>query len=579
MIEKVVYRHLNSYLFGVGCLVMASTLWGIINHYSPVPFWDMWDGYIDFYRQFSEEGWKAVWRQHNEHRIVLSKLLFLIDFKIFSGNIAFLLFCNVLIQCGSVAVIVILAKNLRLGSSLSLWGVIGFTTTFLFSWMQRENFEWGFQSQFFFVYLFALLSSLFLGLAQKETSPAYGYFALSMVFYFLSSVSMASGFLLGAALFLQVLLWKRNTVLMILLPIFMALIWSLYFYNYVETTGSRSMSHVFLNQPLDILTFVGLYFGGPLYQVIPNTTAALIVGWLFILAAAIIVIHSWAQEKFSFYSAALSTTLIFIGGASVVTAAGRLDAGPGSAMSLRYMTPVAIAWVILFFLLLNEAKGRFKNLVTLFIVVACTLLLVPQKLVGNDVSLPKFDRMQAALALAMDVPDKNYLQKLYPDHGRVQRVSRYAVKNNLSVFQTLNKDLESLSNKNPLLAPTCGGGIMDVKLVPNTVAAYRIEGNVRDLFSVSDQKISIFDGAGAWVGMGLLRSGPNNTGVWQGYVKQARGEVNAFLIRDEDIICRLEKSTTLPDVQVALFPWERGKSSWSPVTKIGPLEPCRVALP
>ncbi|MGD4365427.1 hypothetical protein QT713_22860, partial [Xanthomonas citri pv. citri] len=42
--------------------------------FSPVPFWDMWDGGLGFYvRQMTDVS--QWWAQHNEHRIVLSRIL------------------------------------------------------------------------------------------------------------------------------------------------------------------------------------------------------------------------------------------------------------------------------------------------------------------------------------------------------------------------------------------------------------------------------------------------------------------------------------------------------------------------
>jgi hypothetical protein len=52
---------------------------GVCRAYSPVPFSDMWDGYLHFFMQVSDGDSGAWWRQHNEHRIVLARLLFWIN--------------------------------------------------------------------------------------------------------------------------------------------------------------------------------------------------------------------------------------------------------------------------------------------------------------------------------------------------------------------------------------------------------------------------------------------------------------------------------------------------------------------
>src|SRR5690349_8591139 len=77
------------------CVVLAVV--GGFRHYSPVPFWDMWPGYVDFWVRLSEGEWGAWWAQHNEHRIVLARLLFWVDHAVFGGTIGFLFVVNYLL--------------------------------------------------------------------------------------------------------------------------------------------------------------------------------------------------------------------------------------------------------------------------------------------------------------------------------------------------------------------------------------------------------------------------------------------------------------------------------------------------
>ena len=49
---------------------VLSTFYGAIRKYSPVPYWNMWDGYIGFYDRVSAGDWRSWLIAHNEHRMI-----------------------------------------------------------------------------------------------------------------------------------------------------------------------------------------------------------------------------------------------------------------------------------------------------------------------------------------------------------------------------------------------------------------------------------------------------------------------------------------------------------------------------
>jgi hypothetical protein len=53
--------------------VVLAMIGGIVS-YTPVPTWDMWDGYIAFYSGVTNGDYGWWWAQHNEHRLVFSKV-------------------------------------------------------------------------------------------------------------------------------------------------------------------------------------------------------------------------------------------------------------------------------------------------------------------------------------------------------------------------------------------------------------------------------------------------------------------------------------------------------------------------
>ena len=81
------------------CVLLAVI--GAVRNYSSVPHWDMWPGYVEFWVRLGEGHWREWWALHNEHRIVLARVLFWIDHAVFGGTIGFLLVVNYLLVFGA----------------------------------------------------------------------------------------------------------------------------------------------------------------------------------------------------------------------------------------------------------------------------------------------------------------------------------------------------------------------------------------------------------------------------------------------------------------------------------------------
>ncbi|MBC7488878.1 MAG: hypothetical protein H7240_01460, partial [Glaciimonas sp.] len=118
---------------------------GGIRAYSPIPFWDMWDGYLGFYVKVTSGDWSAWWAQHNEHRIVLARLFFWLDLAFFKGQGWFLIIVNYALQSMVCILFWVIWKETK-GEKNNWLGF--FLICWLFWWIQKNNLEWGFQSQF-----------------------------------------------------------------------------------------------------------------------------------------------------------------------------------------------------------------------------------------------------------------------------------------------------------------------------------------------------------------------------------------------------------------------------------------------
>jgi hypothetical protein len=124
--------------------------------YSPVPFWDMWNGYLEFFTKVSDGQWSAWWAQHNEHRIVLARIFFWLDLTLFDGQGWFLLIVNYGLLILVCFLFYIIWKEVELDKEKAWIGY--FLMAWLFLWIQNENLHWGFQSQFILAQLLPLIS-------------------------------------------------------------------------------------------------------------------------------------------------------------------------------------------------------------------------------------------------------------------------------------------------------------------------------------------------------------------------------------------------------------------------------------
>ena len=81
-----------SYIILLGGIVtIAVTLHMVIASYSSVPFWDGWAQIGVVANGENPLSWAWLWRQHNEHRLLIQKLFLAADLRWFHARQTFLL--------------------------------------------------------------------------------------------------------------------------------------------------------------------------------------------------------------------------------------------------------------------------------------------------------------------------------------------------------------------------------------------------------------------------------------------------------------------------------------------------------
>jgi hypothetical protein len=428
---------INVFYLTLSLTVIISSIIGGINSYSPVPFWDMWDGYIGFNSKILHGDYGVWWEQHNEHRILLSRVLFYICFSLFNGQLWFLIVINYLLL---FLIVYYLIRILNVFLSVDFIWFKFFIIALICSWTQHENLTWGFQSQFFLAYLLPLASLFHLYKAQYEKTFSLN-FLLSMILGILASGSLAIGALilpfLGVYSFFMKMNWKRT---ILLFSTSMVVIFT-YLYDYNSPGHHSSFFEVILNTPIKLSEYIVLYIGSPFFyffgKSIMSAVIAGVSGLFFLLSVIYFTILFLRRDDFkSIYSVFLFFIYYYITNV-VVTGGGRVIFGLEQAFSSRYTTPSLVAWACLFSIYLGLIidykliKVKYFNYLLIFL---SSFILSYQFKVLKSNQSNLFEKSVAALSLELNIHDKERISKIYPEAGAALKYSQHAVENNISVF-------------------------------------------------------------------------------------------------------------------------------------------------
>jgi hypothetical protein len=314
----------------------VALLWFVSTFGVDVPQWDQWE-LVNLFKAVAEQraSFQDFFKQHNEHRLIFPKLIFTI--LAFSSNwsIKLEIYFNVLLAALLVLITQKIAfdQTLKHDRSLHLTGI--FTSFLAFSFVQWENWLWGFQLSWFFINLCLAIAILAL---VNQTQPIWKKLLIAAVFCAIASFSLAYGlFTWLATLPTLITLWRtsRHIYQAVLLWIGLCLICALiYFWGYQKPAGHPDVFY-FLQHPLIAANYFLTLLGSPmLHGSSFKPLLGLLVFVNFLVFVAWYLRHlssKFAQDAAPWISFGLFALLF-----DLVTTIGRVGFGVSQAASPRY---------------------------------------------------------------------------------------------------------------------------------------------------------------------------------------------------------------------------------------------------
>jgi hypothetical protein len=269
---------------------------GEVINYSPIPTGDSWYGVIGFLIRMQNGNYAEWWAQHNEHRIVLSRILFWIDYKYFGWAGGFLIVANYFMVVLGCYVFLNYIRRVRSGlvaankNILALWL---FIVGILFSWVQVANLPHEFQSQVFLAQALPLAALYWL--ARSNESSSLVDFSIACLVALLSAGAMGNGVLTFPVMFLYALVMRAEYKKCLALLTFAVVVPAMYFYDHTGNPGAGSLRNELLSNPIGLLHYALLYLGSPFYYFVGggNTGRSLAAGAGMLMVILSVGLAGW----------------------------------------------------------------------------------------------------------------------------------------------------------------------------------------------------------------------------------------------------------------------------------------------
>jgi len=396
-------------------------------NYSPVPFWDTWDGYMYDAIKTTNGDWKEFFSSHNEHRIVISRLLFFLNYYLLEGQFSVLVAINILMMAVSFLIFTCLSYKKLNEFNVYFICLSGCLLTFL---SQGQNVWWEFQNQFFLAQVIPLISFVSFASAIDDNYALKNLKILyfSVFFAALSVFTMGNGFIvLLMMIFLLFLIKSRNREKII--TAFLAAAAVIYIFTGKHIGKNSGTINFDMDGVINCISYFLNYFGSPFRHLVSfygsGTSAAtwisMFFGGVFVL---LFLFYFWlfiknktAHGRYALVSLCFVAFLIF---SSLLIALSRSAYGVEQASIERYTTPVLMGWVAML-LLMWPQKNKYKWFAN-SISVALMVIMVPYQTTKKDRVYHGIAGDTLMIATFLNINDPENLKLLSPRPSRVGQV-------------------------------------------------------------------------------------------------------------------------------------------------------------
>ena len=348
--------------------------------YIPCPFWDEWALLNPIAQGAGFTSWHWLWSQHNEHRLLMTRLLILLDLRAFGGrNVSLFIEMFAAQVLHWAAICYALERFTDFPSVLkrTVEGVYGFC---LFHLNQADNFTWAFQASFVIAFVLATLALLAIAFFEQWRHPMLVAVAVGLT-PLAASINVSGGLVIGPVA-IAFALWRRLPAryIGIIAVLFLASA-AAYLADYHVPPSKLAPSAAF-RHPKDLLVYMLTYFGASWTKLLPHKERPICFLSFIALAflASLAVRRRRQTGPFEWFCLAECVLAI---GVALVTALGRLQYGVGQAYAGRYQTPAMLYWASLCSLvLISTWHQRPERLLAvqasiLLILVASAATLIP----------------------------------------------------------------------------------------------------------------------------------------------------------------------------------------------------------
>ena len=302
----------------------------VVGGYSPVPFSDLWAMFPFIERGVRGDfGLSDLWAQHNEHRMVLARLQFLVDYRYFEGTNVFL-FVSIATTSLLLATVFAAGVWIDMRDWLFALGALAVSGTSALPMAGVENLTLAVNVAFVQAFLLATVSILGVVMAARSSvaSRRAIWSCVTAIAAIAATYALANGLLAWVVIAVLAIVFhldRRYTAALILVG---SVTTATYVWHF-EFTNGLSLSH-----PIKLVHYVLLYLGG---APTPTPGTAAIAGALGLGLLLLLCRLAW-MERFE------GTILVpfgagvaaFVALTAVQTAGGRLDLGVSQAFTSRY---------------------------------------------------------------------------------------------------------------------------------------------------------------------------------------------------------------------------------------------------